>query len=131
MRSLAMIMVLSFVALLHTGCANGPLSRFMRGGECSTCSASPAETYTGAYAIETGASTCATCNTNAASANGMFGGNWGSGQQAVIANSPIMGNEINGAFTGQSISGGFPVDSNFSGGFSSVSPMPNLPGPRN
>lgn len=98
---------LAALMMLNTGCANGPLARFLRGGECDSCSAmpAPADTYPHAYTMET-SGTCGPngCNGYSAPAGGEVIGGWMSG----------------GTTTGNvDLNGGLPV------GGTGISPGPN------
>lgn len=122
MRRAACLMVAAAITLLNTGCANGPLARFLRGGECSNCSALPApsDTYTGAYSLETsgtcGVNGCSTCG------NGQV-----SGDPALMGWSNGAGVPMEGQI-GADLSGGLPIGQGGisyggTGGFS-ASPSP-------
>ncbi len=81
MKKVPLLITVTVALLLHTGCSNGPLARMMRGGECSNCSAMPAQTYPHAY--ET--SGCTTC-----------------GPQGQAMGSGYIGSpDVNAPFTGQ------------------------------
>ena len=82
MRRVPLILTLMVALALHTGCSNGPLARMLRGGECSTCSQMPSQTYP--YAYET--SGCATCGVNAAPS---------------VGTGTMMTPDFNAPFTGQ------------------------------
>jgi len=79
MRQVPLMITLTVALLLHTGCSNGPLSRMMRGGECSNCSAMPSQTYPHAY-------DCPTC---------------AQGQGGVMGGSYMGAPDVNAPFTGQ------------------------------
>lgn len=111
MKKATCLVAIAALAMFTTGCANGPVARLLRGGECDSCSAlpAPAETYPNAYAMETsgtcGPNGCSTCN------GGQTIGGW-TGSGTVIG---PMGNV--------DLNGGLPIQG---GGF-----QPSAPGPAN
>lgn len=98
MKRATCLVAIAALMMLNTGCANGPIARMLRGGECSSCSAMPApsETYPYAYSTETSG----TCGPN--------GCGTGYGWSGDSSMAPVVGvDTMSGGLPGVTGTGGF------------------------
>lgn len=86
MRNTTALIALGAMVLFSTGCANGPIRKWICGGNCNT---PPAVTYPGAFANPG----CSTCNTAP-------GGN------PAVTNAPFIGQQNQGGLPTPGTNGG-------------------------